>query len=64
MLISGIRLVVPCSGSVSVLGDKPSADFKSRTRILTRRDRERGSFGVKTELNCLLNRLALVFESE
>ena len=64
MLISGIHLVVSCSGSVSVLGDKPPADFKSCTRILARRERERGSFGVKTELNCSLNRLALVLVSE
>ena len=43
--------------------DRPPVVFKSCTRISTRREGDKGSFGVKTELNWELKRFALVFVS-
>ena len=53
-----------CSESGVVSEGRPPAFFESCTRIEARRESDKGSLGVKTELNCRLKRLALVLVSE
>ena len=52
MLISGIVVAESCDVSGMVSEGSLPALFKSSTRILARRESDRGSLGVKTELNC------------
>ena len=52
MSISGMFVLESCCVSGKVSEGRPSALLRSCTRILARGESDRGSLGVKTELNC------------
>ena len=64
VLTSGMSVAESSRVSGMESEGKPLAFIKSCTHILARRERDRGSLAVKTELNCWLKRLALVLVSE
>ena len=61
---TGMFVLESCCLSRMVSEGRRPAFIKSCTRILARRESDRGSLDVKTELNCRLKMLALVLVSE